>query len=88
MNAPLYAIPGQSSPAAAPAAPEPARVFASIGFTPAATTLTRNSALVRTGIGTSAARKTSADPVSSMMTARIVVIPASPPATPHSKCRQ
>ena len=64
--------------------PRPDRVLTSIGLTPAAITLTRNSALVVAGCCTSATLKTSGSPVLLMTTARIVLIPvASPPCTPQ-----
>ncbi len=58
----------------APKAPDPARVFASMGFTPAATTFTSTSALARTGAGTRAAVSTSGPPGAEMVMARIVLI--------------
>ena len=74
---------------AAPHDPLPARVFTSIGFTPAATTFTRNSAPTLVGIGTSAAVSTSAAPGASTTTARIVLIPkASLPCVPPSEVPQ
>ena len=58
--------------------PRPLRVLASIGFTPAATTCTRNSELAVFGCSISAMVKTSGAPVPSMMMARIVLIPWPP----------
>ena len=54
--------------------PLPARVFASIGFTPAATTRTSTSALIRAGRSTSASASTSGPPAPGIVIARIVVI--------------
>ena len=74
-------MPGE---AAAPDDPLPARVFTSIGFTPAAITLTANSASTVVGVGTSPAVSTSAAPGASTTTARIVLIPGLP-AVPASQ---
>ena len=55
--------------------PRPARVFASIGFTPAALTLTTASPIAWVTMGTFAGLRTSGPPTSDMTTACISLIP-------------
>jgi hypothetical protein len=63
-------------------APLPARVFASIGLTPAATTRTSSSALTRTGRSTSVSASTSGPPACVIAMARIVAIILFPSSVP------
>jgi hypothetical protein len=69
---------------APPNAPVPVRVVMSMGFTPAAITLTSTSELIRVGRSITAIFSTSGDPGSVIVMARIVVI-VGLPAIPLSK---